>query len=393
MERLRHIFYKSKVTAKEIVNDKQLTEDLLSDSFSKSQAKDIVSELANESKQKERLKHVETIEKSKQKDWESIRSKSVYKTYSKNSMYKAAAILIVLLSISYLTYQNQRTGTTTTSESNLIGLPLDEITLDLGNGITKVLSDKNNSQETFDNNVFLVKQGDNLRLDYTSAKNKGIPNTLIYNELNVPYGRNFEVTLSDGTKVHLNSGSKLKYPIQFIKGEKRNVFLEGEAYFEVTKNKEQPFTVNADNMSLEVLGTVFNIMAYPEDSKITTVLVEGSVAISHSSKINDSKTLLKPNQQAFWNKSDGKINIKPVKPNIYTAWTEGRTVFEHMAFKNILKKLERRYNVKITNHNEHLANEEFTATFDYESITQVLTSFSKNYPFDFNIEDDKIIIN
>ena len=393
MNRLKNIRKLSETIAKKLINNEELTTDHLGGNFSEIDTKDIISDLTDEDKVKSRRKQVAAIQETKNEDWKRISKNYSYKTSSNTSIYKIAAILVISISLGYVSFNFLNNSQEIVPESNKVGYPIDEITLDLGNGKTTVLSSTNSDDKTFENNILFSSSKDNFQLDYTSAQNQNIPNSLVYNELNVPYGRSFKVILSDGTKVHLNSGSKLKYPLQFIQGKERTVFLEGEGYFEVTKNKSQPFIVNANNMFVEVLGTTFNVMAYPEDSFITTILVEGSVAIGNNVSLNDTKTLLKPNQQASWVKEDGKVNIKSVKPTIYTAWTEGRTVFEHMKFKNILKKLERKYNVKITNHNEKLANEKFTATFDYENINQVLTSFSKNYNFSFSIENNNIIIN
>ncbi|MGC6431254.1 MAG: FecR family protein [Jejuia sp.] len=393
MNHLKKIFGLAKKAARELVDSNDLTPTHLEEYFSKSDAVDIVDHLTNDDEISERKHHLEIINKSKKKDWEKVSYGVIRKTQRDFSLAKLAAVLIVFVSIGYLSLQYLGYFNRT-QESSISAIPLDDIILSTANGNKTILTNDTQKKEVFNNNAVFNENNGKFILDYSSKVNQNIPSNLVYNELNVPFGRSLKVILADGSKVHLNSGSKLKYPIQFLKEGNRKVHLEGEAYFEITKNKYQPFVVEANNMYVEVLGTIFNIMAYPEDSKITTILEEGSVAIGHLKETtNQATVILKPNDQALWDKKSGEITINTVKPSIYTAWTEGRTVFDHMLFKNILKKLERRYNVEISNNNEILANEQFTATFDYESIEQVLESFSKNYPFTYSLEGNKITIN
>src|SRR5690606_36367432 len=111
---------------------------------------------------------------------------------------------------------------------------------------------------------------------------------LAYNTLKIPFGKKFRLQLSDGTMVHINSGSTLKYPIKFIAGENRQVYLDGEAFFDVAKDKKHPFIVNADNLNVRVLGTHFNVSNYPEDAVTDVVLVEGSVGMYRSNEEFDA---------------------------------------------------------------------------------------------------------
>ncbi len=233
----------------------------------------------------------------------------------------------------------------------------------------------------------------NGRLDYdkvitTSEK-------YIYNTLSVPYGKKSQLILSDGTKIHLNSGSSVRYPAAFMKNGKRQVFLDGEAFFEVAKDKNRPFIVNSNEMNVRVLGTRFNVSSYLDDAQTSTVLVEGSVGLFKKGEdfSLESSALLEPGYKGVLEKSMNEIVFEQVDTEIYTGWVQGKIIFNRMPFKDILKKLERQYNVEITNQNKALDEEIFTASFDTETIEQVLAAFNKNYPINYEIRENRIVIN
>jgi ferric-dicitrate binding protein FerR (iron transport regulator) len=159
--------------------------------------------------------------------------------------------------------------------------------------------------------------------------------------------------------VFLNSGSKFRYPNQFNQSE-RNVFLEGEAYFKVKSNKKLPFKVNTQSLQVEVLGTSFNVSAYPGDGYQAVVLEEGKVQINELSgeKIDE----IHPGQIAL--KRDGVegVKIEGIEPYQYTSWKDGKVVFEGERLSDIAKKLERWYNVEIRFEKEKLKDYKFTGT-------------------------------
>lgn len=225
--------------------------------------------------------------------------------------------------------------------------------------------------------------------------NKVAKENLEYNTLKVPYGKRFDLLLSDGTRIILNAGTSLKYPIQFIEGSKREVFLKGEAFFEVAKDSCHPFVVNTKGLDVHVLGTTFNVSAYPEDRKTSTVLAEGSVRVHLQGwKKGAKKTiLLTPDHMAAWEKSQNKLKVDPVDVNEHIAWVSGKMVFRSKPFSEILKVLERHYNVSITNNYTFLNDQKFLAKFDSESIEEVLRSFQTSEDFSFEINGNKIEIN
>jgi transmembrane sensor len=202
------------------------------------------------------------------------------------------------------------------------------------------------------------------------------------------------VVLSDGTHVHLNSGSSLRYPVAFIQGTSRKVFLTGEAYFDVAEDEKRPFLVNANEIDIQVLGTKFNVSNYPEDANINTVLVEGSVELLRSSKgiTGLESVILKPGHKAEWHKNSNEVSLSNVDTSLYTAWIKGKLVFRNTSFRQIREALQRHYNVVIHNKNVQLEEQIYDATFDIETIDQVLESFNRSWAIDYIIIDNEVFI-
>lgn len=297
-----------------------------------------------------------------------------------------AASVVVLLGIG-LAYQK---GAFKTKTEQKFDFKSTDIVLQLENGNIQIISE-NNKVEVRDANGNIVgnQDGDKIIYDNNSDLEK-----ITYNTIKIPYGKRFQLQLSDGTTVHLNSGTTLKYPVKFIAGENRQVFLDGEAFFDVAKDKKHPFIVNADDLNVRVLGTHFNVSNYPEDVATDVVLVEGSVGMYNVNEEFDAtkNTVLKPGYKGSFNKQNNMIFTKPVITDIYTSWVNGGLTFRNMTFKNIITKLERRYNVTIINKNEKLANEKFNASFKEESIENVMSYFNDIHGINYTIKNNQILI-
>jgi hypothetical protein len=160
--------------------------------------------------------------------------------------------------------------------------------------------------------------------------------------IRTPKGGQYKVTLSDGTKVKLNSESRLYFPAGF-RGKTRSIRLDGEAYFEVAHQPKRPFIVDINGMQVKVLGTKFNVSNYSEDKGIKTTLLEGSVAIDYPGNINTN--FLKPNQQALFNK--GGLSISDVDTQESAAWTNNLFLFNNVPFDVVMQKLARWYNIEV----------------------------------------------
>ncbi len=262
------------------------------------------------------------------------------------------------------------------------------ITIDLGNGKTRTIDPSQSGQLTgVTGNVVAVQQQD--LLSYTSD---GPGKEEEYNTIKIPYGKRFSVKLSDGTVVHLNAGTELTYPVRFSKQHPRTVSLRGEAFFEVSKDREHPFIVTAEELDVRVLGTKFNVSVYPEDEVTDVVLLEGAVAMSLQENDSSPATVLAPGNKGTLYHTGKTISVTEVPVNIYTAWMNGELVFRSMPFDDILKKLERHYNVEIENTNVSLGKELFNASFNEVPIDSVLSFFSDVHKINFEIKDNKVFI-
>jgi len=246
-------------------------------------------------------------------------------------------------------------------------------------------------QQTKINKNTLVNQNANT-LYY---KNDPTSKEIKYNELKVPYGKVFNIELSDGTLVYLNSGTTLRFPINFLQGLDREVFIEGEAFFEVTKSKLSQFKVSSNNTSVNVYGTKFNFKHFPEDNFSEVILTEGSLGVSKTSFENDEEiTIIKPGEKAKVLFDEDKIERSRVNAKLYTSWINGRVAFRNESLPNLIQKLERIYNVIIINNNNDITDKKFSATILYkeESINEVLSYLSQVYGLEYQILDNKILI-
>lgn len=302
------------------------------------------------------------------------------------NILKSAAILAILVGLGFI-FRDAMVASRTTPI-----IPEDAIILQLENGNIEVISEDGEAKVVdSEGNVLGAQQGSQL-----VYKNNGTSKEEItYNTLTVPYGKRFDLLLSDGTQVTLNSGTSLKYPVQFLKTKNRQVFLDGEAFFSVAKDTENPFIVNTHELNVRVLGTKFNLSSYPEDQFVNTTLLEGSVVVYNKQDTFDSSnaSLLEPGFKAEWNKYNRQIVVEEADIAMHTDWLNGKIILRHVPFKNIVKKLERHYNVDIVNNNPELDEEIFTASFDVESIDQVFKTFNLTYEMKYNINDRQIIIN
>ncbi|MDN3596972.1 FecR family protein [Zunongwangia endophytica] len=181
-------------------------------------------------------------------------------------------------------------------------------------------------------------------------------NRLAYNTINVPKGKRIQLVLSDGTKVYLNSESSLRFPSHFPKTEQlRKVSITGEAVFEVHKDSLKPFIVEAGMLNIEVLGTRFNVDAYPQSKQISTTLAEGSVQINYDNEVFK----LEPGEAGILSQNTDVLSVEKVNVANKMAWVDDRLLFINESFAEIQKKIERSYGVQIINKNAHLNDVRF----------------------------------
>lgn len=208
-----------------------------------------------------------------------------------------------------------------------------------------------------------------------------------YNVLEVPRGGEYTVTLSDGTVVYLNSGSELRYPVAFG-AERRDVFLSGEGYFEVAKDAERPFFVNADKLKIRVYGTSFNVNTY-NIANIETVLVEGKIGIQG----NNAEYTVKPGQLALYNREKGTMEIRDVDVRPYVAWKEHEFMFDNESLEEIMNTLSLWYDVDVFFQTASLKQLHFTGHLGrYEEVSHILDAISGVTQVKFSVKGRTIIV-
>jgi len=210
-----------------------------------------------------------------------------------------------------------------------------------------------------------------------------------YNQLSVPKGRSYSVILSDGTKVYINSMSKLYYPVEF-NGTERRVKIEGEAYFEVTKNEKKPFVVETKSYSVKVLGTKFNINAYPEEKLVTTTLISGLVEINEG---KDVSVKITPGKQLRMDKETKQISVEEVDTELYISWIDNVLRIQDTRLEDILNILKRRYDVDIKIEDYSVLNEKFTGKVPLnDNLLVILEQLEKVSQINFTINERTITV-
>ncbi len=240
-----------------------------------------------------------------------------------------------------------------------------------------------------------------------------------FNEITVPYGSRISITLSDSTRVWVNSGSKLSYPSHFDE-DNREVYLEGEAFFDVQKNHNQPFYVKTSDIDIKVLGTRFNVKSYPEEDIIETTLIAGQLLLlpKQFNETDGRQTMLNSNQKAYYSKEGRKLElrkqeyIKDIKPaskessnlvniktieniqhmTIETSWKDELLIFRDERFSSLAKRLERWYGVEIILEDSEVGDYKFTGTIRNETIEQAMKAFSFASSIDYTIDESRIAI-
>ncbi len=223
-----------------------------------------------------------------------------------------------------------------------------------------------------------------MMLQYlVGQKPSGIQTYLADTRIEVPAGQMSSVLLPDGTRVQLNSGSKLVYSSGFNSGE-RTVNLEGEAFFDVAKDKDHLFLIKTKSLDFKVYGTSFNVQAYPEDNEVNTTLVEGSLGII--GKSGDEIARLVPGENANFKEENEKLVVSNVDLDLYTSWKDGLVTFRNEKLKDIAPKIERWYNVQIIINNPKLADELYMGTImKNKPIDQLLEVFRLTSSLNYKI--------
>jgi len=310
------------------------------------------------------------------------------KKRNRRIFFAAAASFALLFGVGYFTHVK--------SEPSLEDFVKTSPKIDIeeAEGVTLLLGDdarvdlnEENSSIQYSSSGESVNIGSGKKVTQQSkVKDEAVFNTVI-----VPFGKRTTLELSDGTIVWLNSGSKLIYPAVFT-GNKRPVYLEGEAIFDVAHNTQKPFTVSSQYQEIEVLGTVFNVTSYPGAQVMETVLKSGSVNITYQ-KSKNKKVKLTPGNLSSFNVHNSEFKTAKVDVSNYFSWRNGYLILENTTLEEILTKLSRYYNFEYNIQNEELAKQTLSGKLDLkEDFEEVLEVLGKTTEFDFQIIDKKLII-
>ena len=302
--------------------------------------------------------------------------------------YSAAAVVLGIVATTYFyrtSLGNKAIEAPAKIVSNTIKTGTDKAILTLEDGSVVTLEkDKTYKKDNVTSN------GKELVCNKDNKAKSG----LAYNYLTIPRGGQFQLKLSDGTKVWLNSESKLKFPVAFTEGRPREVeLIYGEAFFDVspsTEHKGAKFKVLNKDQEVEVLGTEFNIKAYQDEDKIYTTLVEGKVTVSGF----NSKKYLVPNQQSVINLKKGDITVNPIDAYNEVLWTKGIFSFKGKNLKEIMTVMSRWYDVQVVFKNAELEKVKFNGVLSKnDNIKEILSIIKKtNFINEYEIKDQKITI-
>lgn len=385
MDVFKEIIKLSKNIAASLLTDRDPEDLENSHLFSEEEKKYILDNLTDESLIKNRLNLSNQI--NKKEDWNKIKNKITVPVFKLNfKKYVAvAALLALFISISYLYLQDdsdKNNNIPTIVNAGEPGSNKAILTLEDGSEVVLEKGSLYQNSNTTSNGKELVYNKDQKKSE------------IKYNQLTVPRGGQFFIKLSDGTKVWLNSDSKLIYQVSFIEGEIRQVELVyGEAYFDVSPssvNKGSTFKVIHKKQEIQVLGTQFNIKAYSDEDNIYTTLVEGEIALT----AQKHKHILKPNQKANLHINDNSFTLSEVDVYNEISWKDGVFSFEDKSLKEIMIVLSRWYDVEIEFQNKSIEKEEFIGVLgknqNLESILLNIKSFG--IIKGFKIQNKKVIL-
>jgi transmembrane sensor len=299
----------------------------------------------------------------------------------------ASIVLILSFSISLLTDNNSALKNSTAKRP--VEIKSNKAILTLNNG-EKISLDSNKKYSA--NNV----KGNGKELLYLPKnETEKTDKQLIYNYLTIPRGGGFFVQLSDGTKIFLNSDSKLKYPVTFNEGEARKVeLIYGEAYFEVSpssKHSGDSFKVFTKNQEVQVLGTHFNVKAYKEERLILTTLIEGKVKVNNGL----NAILLAPNQKAIVSNETKFIEVLNVDVSHEVAWVKGLLSFNEAPLEEIMQTLSRRYNVEVIFESEAIKKYKYTGILETKTALKEILKFFESISdgdLKFTLKDNIVMI-
>jgi len=333
---------------------------------------------------------IDSVENTTDKFMKRLEKKNRVILFQQILRYAAVILLPLIAGASVLFFTNQKVEQDLAQVNYNDDVSVrDQAVLITSNGKTYEL--ENGAEESI-----VEEDGVNIRkylkagLKYEKKKSS-TEKKLAYNTLRTSKGGEYQIELADGTRVHLNCDSELRYPVSFT-GDTRKVELKGEAFFEVVKNGK-PFFVELKDMTVEVLGTCFNVMAYEDEETVQTTLVSGKVKVA-AVKNNVVKTVyLEPGKQASWDNLNGELKSKAVNTELYTSWLEGYFRFEDQRLEDLMRNIARWYDVKVFYQNPELKNKRLTGKlYRFEDFNVISNMMEKISGVEMKKNKDSVVI-
>lgn len=294
--------------------------------------------------------------------------------------WAVAAAILALVAGAYLWLQRPAKHPVAQQPIADVAPGTNKATLTLSDG-SKITLDSAGNQVIRQGATAIHQQGGQLKYDTRSTAA-----AVQYNTLSTPRGGQFRITLPDGTLVWLNAASTLRYPTAFT-GPERLVEVNGEAYFEVAGNANQPFRVKMKNAEIQVLGTSFNVNAYTDEPTIQTTLLDGAIKLS----ANNNHVLLKPGQQAIL-AANKEFHVNEVNPNDAIAWKNGYFLFKNEDIESVMRTIARWYDVDVSYQGDVMKQRLGGTVSRYENLEDLLKTIELTKSLKFKIEGRRVTI-
>lgn len=304
-------------------------------------------------------------------------------------VFKYAVVLTVVICCAVL-WMNQggKDDYSVIAETDSIASGTRKAELILANGKSVILDSDMNVHEVEISGMKFVNDDKNGELRYDGSFVAEDSSKMSYNTLYIPKGGEYSLQLPDGSRVWLNSETSIRFPVCFMK-DRRDVYLSGEAYFEVAKDVLAPFHVHVEGGEVTVLGTSFNVSAYKEDITWQTTLVSGRVQVV----ADDSKVVMKPAELYSVDRQTGKGVLREVDTELYTSWVDGKFYFSAYTFEEIVRKLERWYDFTMNYQDEEIKQMRFSGTINkHRPLNEVLQFLEKTTDIHFEISGKNITV-
>jgi ferric-dicitrate binding protein FerR (iron transport regulator) len=317
----------------------------------------------------------------------SIRKLSIRRLLVRYTVAATLLMTVILTSIGYLRVN---------SSSRIVQFAQTLDKIEAGNSTRIIL--RNGEEVRIDKKISQIKydvKGENILINSEQKiAQKTNDQIAVYNTVIVPNGKRTQITLSEGTKVWLNSGSKLVYPALFAE-DKREVYIDGEAVFDVTHMNDKPFVVSTKDFDIKVVGTVFNVNSYSGDENSSTVLEQGKIKLVYNgtSILSKEKLDICPGTMVVYDRQQKTMTWQKVNPQKYLSWRDGYLTLNSEKLNDILRKLSRYYNIEMVITDERLKNETFSGYLDLKnSPEEVLSVINETTSLSYTTDHEKIFI-